>query len=358
VANDDKKIFVIQELVTFGGVGDTPLRFEWDAKHQSSPRHGWEIELLQRTQREDYPQSDRPSEQVLGSKYNDQEFSGVWDNRYNPKADGTSFAEAMDTNLTALVERGNLVRISFERVQFVGLITKFKSNYKREYQREYHITFSPHYRVEGGGSGRGRVLTPYTNDPTNALLQMNDLEDQVNQLHQNAPLVYVSQDFAAAVISSKDIIDSKVENLNAIFQNQTIQIQGQGVNSLSRAVAGFQAVQNAAADILPVLAAGDVDTDIAFPNAIIGLGFETWTRELGATYRQMIVLAARAAADLGSFVGPKAIALYRPHAGESLYGISQKFYGTPFAWQTIAMRNNLFDFTLTGLELLVIPSAP
>jgi nucleoid-associated protein YgaU len=50
-------------------------------------------------------------------------------------------------------------------------------------------------------------------------------------------------------------------------------------------------------------------------------------------------------------------ALYRPRAGESLYAISNQFYGTPHQWRQIAEVNGLYGMTLTGEELLTIPAA-
>jgi hypothetical protein len=77
--------------------------------------------------------------------------------------------------------------------------------------------------------------------------------------------------------------------------------------------------------------------------------------EAGA--RAMLLAARRAQESLLAQADPNALALYQPHAGESLYAISNRFFKTPHRWREIAARNGLKTVVLEGTELLIIPNA-
>jgi len=90
-------------------------------------------------------------------------------------------------------------------------------------------------------------------------------------------------------------------------------------------------------------------------SAIGVLTFEDWSRSLRYTARVTMYQGLAGERSSAERAQPDAKHLYRPHAGESLYAISRRFYGTPFAWRLIYERNALTSFTLTGTETLIIP---
>jgi hypothetical protein len=175
---------------------------------------------------------------------------------------------------------------------------------------------------------------------------------------QNALLMqFVDQDYAGAAASVLDKVTQTAATVAAVIQNRTVFLNI-GANPILRMVNAYESLQTACADAVAAFNTDSSTDDVlAFDDALLILQYETWVRETLADLRLLITLCFRIAQDLRRLAAPKALALYRPHAGESLYGISTRFYGTPFNWQLIATRNNLTDFTLTGFELLVIPDA-
>lgn len=349
-----QRTFAVTELqrTAQGTYIDTPVRFEWDAKSRSAPRHGWEYGIALRTNREDYPGSDEPSEQVLGTHYEPQTFHGVWDDRWA----GAGFAENQRVEFGKLVQRGNYVRVSFEGITFTGLIVGYKPTYFTSFRTGYEFTLSPHYQVQGGDTRRGRILAPKTADPMDYLILVDDLIDETLALHENAPKPYVSTDLVGQIFSSLSDWQNRADTINAVIDTRVLTTGADGPNSVSRVTSGFSGLSASASALLPTLATPSTDNSLAYNDAIVNLAFEVWRREVAFQARQMIVTCFNATRDLGKLVDPQAKAIYRPRAGESLYGISNRFYGTPHRWRDIAARNKLKGFTLGGGEILVIPN--
>ena len=97
------------------------------------------------------------------------------------------------------------------------------------------------------------------------------------------------------------------------------------------------------------------DTDIISPTAVVLLSFESWVRSTRAAARAVRFEAIKAVKEMRKRFKPKSSRLYRPHQGESIFAISNRFYGTPTAWRLIAERNKIDYFEFTGDEILVIP---
>lgn len=346
--------FTVVELqrTAQGTYTETPVRFEWTADSRSAPRHGWEYAITLKTNREDYPGSDEPVEQVLGAHYDPQTFRGVWDDRWA----GDGFAENQRVEFGKLVQRGNYVRISFEGITFTGVITHYKPTYFNSYRTGYEFTLSPHFQVQGGDTRRGRILAPKTADPTAYLLEVDAIIEETLALHEAAPGPFVSTGLVSTVASSIGDWQSRADTINAVIETRVLTPSGDGPNSVARVLQGFQAMAASAADLLPNLASVSTTTDLVYEAAITNLNFEVWKREVAFQARQLIVTAYNAARDLGKLVDPAAKAIYRPRQGESLYAISNRFFGTPHRWREIADRNRLNGFTLSGTETLVIPN--
>lgn len=349
------RLFSVTELqrTAQGTYIESPVRFEWSAATRSAPRHGWEYSIALRTNREDYPGSDEPVEQVLGAHYEPQTFHGVWDDRWA----GGGFAENQRVEFGKLVQRGNYVRVSFEGISFTGILTGYKPTYFTSFRTSYEFTLSPHFQVQGGDTRRGRILAPKTADPMDYLLSVDDVVDASLALQEGAPRAYVSSDLVGQIASSISDWQNRADTINAVISTRVLSTGADGPNSVARVVQGFSGLGGSASALLPTLAAASTGTDLAYDSAIVNLAFEVWRREIAFQARQLVVTCFNASRDLGTLVDPQAKAIYRPRAGESLYGISNRFYGTPHRWRDIAARNKLRGFTLGGGEVLVIPNA-
>lgn len=361
---NEQRTFVVQEL----GVGDpgaTLVRFEWTARSRSAPRHGWEYGVRLRTKREDYPSGSEPTEQVLGSNYEPFDISGVWDNRWAQQALGPldalndGFAENQRKEFEKLVQRGNLVRLEFEGISITGLITNFRPTYFTKFRIGYKFSFSPHFRVVGGDTRAGNVLAPTVTDPVDAMRDADQAVNNARDFLNQAPAPLMALDVYSSIVSSVDDWQSRLDTINSVISVRTQQGATDAINPLGRVVQSFQSLRTSALLIPPLLYSARTDsTDVlAYEAAVLNLSFEEFAREISFTARQLAVICEKASRDLNRLVVNKVLAIYRPHAGESLYGVANKFYGNPFLWRNIYDQNNLSDIVLDGSQTLVIPDA-
>lgn len=354
--------FVITELrsrdgVTTGAPGAEPVRFSWTAAGRSAPRGSWEFGIEQKTVREDYPGAASPVEQVLSSNFTEFTLQGVWDDRYNPTSDDTSFATTTWRAFEALVARGSLCRFEHGVVSIVGLIKDAKFNYKRADLIGYQFTVSPHYRAEGAlaAQGGGRKKSVAAMRPMTEYRDLvNDYRDATAVVMAGGPFNSMSPELTATTKARVASIDATttdlVETIRLRISSGTERLDG-----LRRAAASFAVLKGEVAALVTDLAVARSDLELAYDDAKEILDFDTWSRDLAAYARAMYRLSHEAELELARRVQPKAMAVYEPHAGESLYSISIRFYGRGDLWRVIADRNGLTTFTLQGTEVLIIP---
>jgi hypothetical protein len=349
-----QRVFSVTELTRTGQgtFTETNVRFEWTAREQSAPRDGWEYAVKLRTVREDYAGSDIPTEQVLGPNYEPFELSGVWDDRYA----GAGFAERTRVAFEQLVQRGNFVRLAFEGITITGLITRFVPNYKRKYYVLYRFTFSPHFRNSGGDARRQPlVAVPALQSPSLYSDQSASLISAAVAIYADAPTAFIGGTLYATV--GQTIVDwqTRIAVIQSVVAARVLSTSDTAVNSVSRLAATFTGLRNSALNFLPTLESVRTDLNLGYEAATSVMDFECWARGLSGQARQIAFTADTAQQELARRVDKKALAFYRPQAGESLYGVSNRFFGTPYRWRDIADRNGISTATLTGAELLLIP---
>jgi nucleoid-associated protein YgaU len=110
-----------------------------------------------------------------------------------------------------------------------------------------------------------------------------------------------------------------------------------------------------ASGVIDSLVSVRADVELGIRNAMTVLDFEAWSRGLRSQMQLLRGTTNDAAAKMEERAFAKAVGIYRPRAGESLYKISNQVYGTPFAWKVIYERNGLTNMRLDGTELLIIP---
>lgn len=334
-----------------GGYVDTPVSFTWDVDHMSSPRGTWKFGVEMRTVREDYPGADEPVEQVLGSNYKEFSLQGVWDDRYNYPG----FALLTQKQFEALTKRGSVCRFEFESLSFNGIIKSAEFDYKRASLIAYTFMVSPHKRTAGN-------FTIGTVDRKKAAEAFTPVGEYRNQ-------AVVGADFLASLVSpapsmrgttddeTKGLIRrirEGVASLVSAVEQRFDKSQDRYVD-VKRTAAALNVVKGTAAEMLFLASSYKSSTALAYEDAKAILDFDCWRTDLTRTARTLGLLGASGSAELARRVDPKTVALYRPRKDESLYAISQRFYGTPTAWRTIASANGLTTITLQGTELLVIP---
>lgn len=347
--------FTITELKRAGDGGyvDTLVKFTWTNDNRAAPRGTWKFGQTQRTVREDYPGVDAPVEQVLGPNYKEQSLEGVWDDRHNY----TGFALETQNKFEALVQRGSMVRLEFESISFTGILKDADYTYKRSGYIGYTFTISPHFRKSGGiGSGTtARRTPPKAFNPTDyAATQTKAMSGFMLSVHQDAPTTHMTgsvwsdvgeliADVQRAVATGLDTVDQRVGQAEAF------------ITDYRRLANALNVIKGSAFDVISEVSIQRSDVVLSYDDAVASLDFDVWRTQLSAYARQMMLVAHDGAVELSKRADPTAVALYRPRAGESLYSISQRYYGTPTQWRTIADRNGLTTMVLQGNELLIIP---
>lgn len=372
-----KGLFKVQELPKKGlfhsslnlGSGE---HFEWTADREaedpvaggarSTPHGTLNIGGSLRRVRTDYPGALLPSEQILGPTQKDQAFEGVWDDRYNFRG----FAVALMRRFEAMCRRGNPVRVSFQRQVFEGIIFDWDFPYKGDWLVGYKFVLSVHNRVDDGAvvasttslpasiSGLTRIQ-PTVPSVSEAAADTDLMTVAALDVHQKAPRARLVEGLAdgmdqvlGALVTARDealrTIDGRPQRPELV-----------PLDKFRRLASQLRQIKSTAVDLVYTL--GDVRSDLSMDAqaAIDVLDFEDWSRGLRFAARGVMGTSSFAAASVEQKVKPRAVRLYRPHQGESLYSISRREYGTPHAWSLIAERNNLKTFNLTGEEVLIIP---
>jgi hypothetical protein len=341
-----------------GGVhGET---FVWTANPDSpptpnggaraAPRGGtWTFGGSMRQKRTDYPGSTTPSRQVLGPVAKAQTLEGMFDDRYN----FPGYAKAELRRLEAMCERGPLVRVSFQGQSFLGMFTDWEFPYRRHWQIGYQLTFDVDARPENYD------LSDRSPDIELAPVQAFDSLDlavtSALAFHDGAPRSQIGGSTIPDTEASLAHVVNDVDQLGRTMENRDILPPNSSVDGYARLATQFRAAQGSAYDLTLQLGAVRSDTELVVLTPMAVLGFEDWSRSLRYAARLAMGRARRGEQACAARAEPNAQRLYRPQQGESLYAISRKFYGTPWAWSLIYDRNHLTSATLTGRELLIIP---
>jgi hypothetical protein len=329
-------------------LGGPPAKFEWTAALRNAPRTSWRFGLQQRTVREDYPGGETPVEQVLGWSFTPFSCAGVWDDRFM----GTGAALQTLRAFEAMVQRGNLCEFKFETIAVFGLITNVEFDYKRADYIAYSFTVSPHSRTATPESPADSTEALKSPDEYYAGLQART--DQVTALAEQVPATAMTGSTVADTQGRLDTISAKVAEIGTAVEQrlQTAQDYALGARRVAHA---FGVVRTVAQDLVASLISVKSDADLAWETAVGVLDFEVWSRGLRTMGRLMVADTYTAEKEMSRRVTPKAMSVYRPRENESLYAISQRFYGTPHRWQLIAQTNQLSTINCQGTEVLVIP---
>lgn len=354
--------FTITEHLRFGAtvaraeVGEV---FRWTSTLQeggqggarAAPLRPWTFGGQLRTSRTDYPGAKTPSEQVLGPHHVPFTLQGRFDDRYN----FPGYAVQEMRRFEAMARRGNPVRIAFQNQSFEGLITEWSFDYHREWEIHYSFTVSVHDRPED--VDRSDRSPPTTQSASELLLVLRALivalVDRQVVLQERAQvagdLATRSATAVAAVAEAQDRLERSLDTREFGFEADST------LSPLRRLATQARTVKGEAANLLQELIQVRSDVNLGVQTALGVLDLEDWARSQRFFARVLLGQSLAAARELEERDDPGAVALYRPARGESLYQVSRRFYGTPFAWRLIAERNALQSTLLEGDELLVIP---
>jgi len=345
--------FVVTELVAPGA--DVPggaARFEWTADKHSGWRRPWTFGTSVRHKRTDYSGGDAPTYQVLGPNSKDQELEGEWDDRWN----GAGFARSTRRAFNDMVRRANLVRLEFNGLSWVGLITDAEYTYSHDSKIAYRFTLSPQSEEDA----EFLRLPDVSNRPLSASALTDALAEDVAQLGElrgEAPVAALEGTVFADVGSDLDAIEASFAEADGALQQRLVLPGGDDRGGILRMAQLFTQIRGSAASALNRLIVLRSDTEMGYRTAADVLRFDQWTKELGFQLRLLGLHSTDSAQALSDRADPTARALYRPQSGEHIYGISTRFFGSPHHWRSIAARNGLTATVMTGDEILVIAGA-
>jgi hypothetical protein len=276
---------------------------------------------------------------------------GQWDDRYM----GAGRALSTYQEFERLVQRGSLVRVEFESITVVGLITEADFDYKLASQIGYKFTLSPHSR--GSDTGEATRRTAARQDlalPADLVEEVGSLSAGLSAVQAEAPAIQVKGNLVTDALASAEALAREVDAVAVSLTNR-VQNALEPLDGLRRVANAFSVVKTRAQEAVASVVSARSDLDMAWDSAVGILDFDVWIRGLGQLGRMALLTSHNASTAITRRADPDPAALYRPSAGESLYAVSQRFYGTPWQWRLIAERNGLSQLTLTGAELLVIP---
>jgi nucleoid-associated protein YgaU len=355
-------VFTILELrKTDGEEGE---RFDWVADKsisgvdttaptskggvRAAPQGSWKIGGTMRTVRTDYPGGLTPTEQVLGPAYEPAGFSGVFDDRYNYEG----YAVEEMRRLEAVCRRGNRVRVSFQEQTFEGVITGWEFDYRRDWQIGYSLTISIHDRTDNVDR---KIIPAKEMTPSEAYDEAEFKRAAIEQAQYEKPGNAIDRLSSEEMENLTADLDASVLACGATIDQREIATGGESITPFKRIGTHFRNIGSRAHDLTVATHDFRSDTTMSYRTALNVLSFESWYRTTTFTARILFANSKTAADIMDARDEPDARRLYRPREGESLYDISRRFYGTPWAWTLIYERNNLTSFELTGDETLIIP---
>lgn len=362
--------FFLEEMRRTGDgsvvVGD--VYFKWTVEKRSAPRESLDYEISQRTIREDYPGGQEPTEQVLGHRYEPFTIHGVWQDKYN----FSGFADQQRGDVEELIKRGNICRMTIDNLRFYGIITKLKISYRYASRIGWEITLSPFGTMPPGWAAI--AYYPKAFDIGNNAAAMEALitaAENKHRLNQNSVQQFTIGSIYLAVAEWLNTIRERMNTLTNLVEGRILSVTDPGLvrgelekvagvglemrSSVQRIQSACEQMKAESWNVITTLSSETTDDTLAYLTAMNELDYEDWARYQATTARNLFLLAAQSADELAKLNRPDIIAVYKPHRGENLYSISQKFYGTPHRWQEIMDRNDLFSFVLSGSEVLIIP---
>lgn len=343
------RIFSVTELRRTGQgvIEPTLVQFRFDAKSHTAPVTELAPTLRVMTSRDEPVGSTEVSEQVLVAAWQPFAIRGHWDDKWA----GRGFAMATMTEFRRLVARGSLVRIEFEELSLQGLITEFTPHYQRRTRIEWEFTFSPH-QFGDGETRVGLVVQPTSRPVREHVAETERLMAGLNAQRDAARAIAMKD---ASFTSIGDQLGAIQINIGAARISSDRGIEVDAVRQLTSLGARFRGVRDGTQRLVQSLTKLRSDTTVAFDDAIGTMRCDIWVKQSAADARRLAVRSHDAERDVRLQAAARPRAIYRPYAGESLYQVATKFYGSPNDWRRIYSANRLSSLQLRGDEELLIP---
>lgn len=374
--NEPSDKLVIQEVTG-------PYRVKVELSGRALPHDTIEAGTEQRIVQTRYPGNPTATMQVLGSQLPDTTIVGSWSDRFLGDTiqqiaivDGTIVTTAADllAVFEGIVSRGQQVELTWGPIYRLGVLSAITPRWKRidwldwELQAMWATSVKP---TNGNTTG---VTTPQVLDPPAAA----DLVTEQGEAFIATALDYDSWNvpepsvpaYAGALESMRAAQNAlygaavKVAQGVATVQSVPTQLADGVIGTLEAArvaAASIGAVQNGLVEIRDLPAqvwykASQLNRQLG---ASIATGFDIVFQgriTSGGAARARLALAPAQRNLQQQANQGQLLALYTAREGDDLRGVSEQYYGNPFAWQQLMAFNNLSTSVLTAGQLVRVPA--
>lgn len=366
-------IFRISEILPSGFVG---TEFNWTSDDRpavlntedfvlrptqgggrATPQGNWLQPFEMRSVRTEYSGNPVPTEQIQGISSKPQEFSGVWNDRYNYKG----YAQDTIRAFHAMAERGNLVEITFQGKGYRGIIKNWQFDEDKDWKVGYTFLLSIHgtiEKVQAAGVFSEFLETKINKSPLAFRDETADIVEAMVLADELAPRAALVDGPADAVSSANAQVELGLDALDDSLDQRDLNVSAPNnpISPFATIASKYRTLINGALEINQALLEVKSETHLAVVNAQNVLDFEDWSRSMRFQSRVLLGQSLDAEAAMTERDSPQVERLYRAREGESLMAISRQVYGTPHQWQTIYNANGLTSEVLEDPEVLIIPN--
>jgi hypothetical protein len=359
-----KRIWKMTEVLREGqSVQDFGEVFEFSSVDHSSPTGSIQMGLSVKTMRKSLPGTEEPVEQVISSALVPFTVKGQWSDRWMGKG------AARDTwvRFEKMVRRGNLVRIDFDNLSFIGLVTSFVPVLKQRDVVPYEFTYSPHVRGgDLGGSmarlGRSAVrgvasLLQIPRNSRHNRAVAEALKVDIDITHEQMDRNLVTGDSYENVGERLDSMRSIIDELDTSGAQSEISAARDNVQRVRREISIHRRIRGECQKLMDETGALAGDLGTTKDDVVDLFSFDEWNRTIRISTRGLIWESYKSESSLDERGRGRGVRRHTAVKGQSVYEISTKYYGSSSEWRRILDANNVNVFTFEGGEILVIPEA-
>ena len=197
----------------------------------------------------------------------------------------------------------------------------------------------------------GEIVPPAVQTTQATLDSLNTHLALIDAQRVNATQIQTTSALARDTATLIDTVQSEIDVLRADIQSAETSIA-----SARAELAAYTSIQGSVQTLINALADVRAEAESAVNDAVSLLRLDQWLRDTGRYARVMLVDAfeGQQSAAARAALTPKTT--HRPVAGESVYALSQRYYGNPHDWRRITEANNTTSLEFDGTEQLDIPA--
>jgi len=258
------------------------------------------------------------------------------------------------TLFDSLCREGQELEVTWDEDTRVGYLEEIESSRLNINDIDYSMTFEWISR----GQAATAVVLATTTSVAGTAGTTRGFVDRFAAIAETPPYP-VTPGFTAKIAAALVAFDGATNRIEAVVANAAL-VTTSPLMVVSAIVTQCNVLINtgkALRDVLDSTVASSTNSIANIKDQTYGQTLEAleWTRELRKGSRDILSLAVATRAANVNRIENELLAVYEARQGDDLRSISQTYYRTPFQWQTLAVFNNLSDFTLSPGDIILIP---